>query len=59
MKLKDVQGCVEKTIPISARIPKDYKEFIDKNNISVKKLIIKAIDEINSKNSATAKTNSG
>ena len=46
MKLKDVQVDKEKTIIVTARLPKDYKKFIDENKINLRKLIMLAIEEL-------------
>ena len=46
MKLKDVQGGLEKTVTVSARIPISYKEWLHKNKVSIKKLMIKSIEEL-------------
>ena len=52
MNIKDIEYMLidkkeERTYQIkSFRIPKRYREFIDKNNISVYKLFIKACEEL-------------
>jgi hypothetical protein len=46
MKLEDVRHCEEENCVVSARIQQKYKNFLDKNNIKLKKLIETACEEI-------------
>ena len=46
MKLEDVKHCEEEeNCVVSARIQQKYKNFLDKNNIKLKKLIETACEE--------------